>query len=194
MNETTVNNNSVYVIAKGGTEKINAAGAFVSGKYVLTLNEALSENTEYELHITADVQNIKGETFGTEAYTAGFKTVNGELNVKLNSVKASDGTSVDTLSALKLLGGQKVKINVDYTNTLKSGGEYNIIVAHFAGSDAKLVNAEIINVKHDAATSKVNEDIEYTVPSDMSNVTATKVFCWGAFEALTPLSTHIDLK
>ena len=194
MNETTVNNNSVYVIAKGGTEKINAAGAFVSGKYVLTLNEALSENTEYELHITADVQNIKGETFGTEAYTAGFKTVNGELNVKLNSVKASDGTSVDTLSALKLLGGQKVKINVDYTNTLKSGGEYNIIVAHFAGSDAKLVDAEIINVKHDAATSKVNEDIEYTVPSDMSNVTATKVFCWGAFETLTPLSTHIDLK
>ena len=194
MNEATVNNDSIYITEKGDTAKINAAGAFVSGKYVLTLNEALSENTEYELHITTDVQNIKGETFGTEAYTAGFKTVNGELNVKLNSVKSSDGTLIDTLSALKLLGGQKVKINIDYTNTLKAGGEYNIIVAHFAGDEVRLVDAEIINVKHDATISKVNEDIEYTVPTDMNNITATKVFCWGDFETITPLSPHIDLK
>ena len=194
MNEATVNNDSIYITAKGDTAKINATGVFVSGKYVLTLNETLSENTEYELHITTDVQNIKGETFGTEAYTAGFKTVNGELNVKLNSVKSSDGTLIDTLSALKLLGGQKVKINIDYTNTLKAGGEYNIIVAHFAGDEVRIVDAEIINVKHDATISKVNEDIEYTVPTDMNNITATKVFCWGDFETITPLSPHIDLK
>ena len=194
MNEATVNNNSIYVTAKGDTAKINATGALVSGKYVLTLNEALSENTEYELHITTDVQNIKGETFGTEAYTAGFKTVNGELNVKLNSVKASDGTPIDTLSALKLLGGQKVKINIDYTNTLQSEREYNIIVTHFAGDEVQLAGAEIINVKHDAAISKVNEDIEYTVPTNMDNITTTKVFCWGDFETITPLASPIELK
>ena len=194
MNEATVNNNSIYVTAKGDTAKIDATGAFVSGKYVLTLNEALSENTEYELHITTDVQNIKGETFGTEAYTAGFKTVNGELNVKLNSVKAADGTPIDTLSALKLLGGQKVKINIDYTNTLQSEREYNIIVAHFAGDEVQLAGAEIINVKHDAAISKVNEDIEYTVPTNMDNITTTKVFCWGDFETITPLASPIELK
>ena len=101
---------------------------------------------------------------------------------------------IDTLSALKLLGGQKVKINIDYTNTLKAGGEYNIIVAHFAGDEVRIVDAEIINVKHDATISKVNEDIEYTVPTDMNNITATKVFCWGDFETITPLSPHIDLK
>ena len=194
MNEATVNNASVYVTVKGSTEKISAAGAFVSGKYVLTLNDALTGNTEYELHITTAVQNVKGETFAAEDYTAGFKTATGELNVKLNSVKASDGASVDTLDALKLLGGQKVKINIDYTNTLQKDGEYNIIVAHFDSDGLRLAAAEIISVKHDAAVSGVNEDIEYTVPADMDSITATKIFCWREFEKMTSLSSPIDLK
>ena len=194
MNEATVNSDSVYVTAKGSTEKISAAGAFVSGKYVLTLDDALTGNTEYELHITTAVQNVKGETFAAEDYTAGFKTATGELNVKLNSVKASDGASVDTLDALKLLGGQKVKINIDYTNTLQKEGEYNIIVAHFDSDGLRLAAAEIINVKHDAAVSGVNEDIEYTVPADMDSITATKIFCWREFEKMTSLSSPIELK
>ena len=194
MNEATVNSDSVYVTAKGSAEKISAAGAFVSGKYVLTLDDALTGNTEYELHITTAVQNVKGETFAAEDYTAGFKTATGELNVKLNSVKASDGASVDTLDALKLLGGQKVKINIDYTNTLQKDGEYNIIVAHFDSDGLRLAAAEIINVKHDAAVSGVNEDIEYTVPADMDSITATKIFCWREFEKMTSLSSPIELK
>ena len=92
------------------------------------------------------------------------------------------------------MGGQKVKINIDYTNTLQSEREYNIIVAHFAGDEVQLAGAEIINVKHDAAISKVNEDIEYTVPTNMDNITTTKVFCWGDFETITPLASPIELK
>lgn len=192
MDETSVNDDSVYLTKKGDSNKIEATGAFLNGKYVLTVTGEIEASTEYELHITTAVKNVKQETFGTEDYVASFKTADGELKVALKNVKSEDGnTEITTLDALKALAGQKVKINVDYANTLKeTAGEYNVIVAHYNG-DA-LVSAEIINVTHDANVSKLNEDVTHTLPTDMSSITNTSIFCWSELDTMQPLCASIN--
>lgn len=189
MDEATVNSDTVYITKKGDAQKVDATGAFADGNYVLTLNETLVQDTEYALCITTGVQNAAGETFGTEDYIAAFTTAAGELKAELGGVYDAEGAAVETFDAFKALGGQKARIHVSYTNTTQEAGEYNIIVAHFNGE--ALAGAEIIHVSKDASITAAEEDIEYTVPSDMGGITGTSIFLWDNMTDMKPLSNPI---
>lgn len=189
MDESTVNNNSVYVTKKGDTAKVGASGDFVDGKYVLSLTETLSQKTDYELHITTDVENVSGESFGAEDYIASFKTSAGVITATLVDVKNGENT-VGDFAAFKALAGQNIKINTTYTNTTGEDGGYYVIVAHYNG--AALKNAKIIEVPKTAEITSANDALDYTIPADMSEVTSTNIFLWNNFEELKPLSSPIE--
>lgn len=189
MNEETVNNDTVYITKKGDTQKLDAVGTFSDGKYVLALNETLAQNTEYELCITTGVKNAAGATFGTEDYVAVFTTAAGELKAAISSVKDAQGNAVETFTSLCELLGQKININISYTNTTEQDGEYNIIVAHFNGK--ALVKAEIINVSKTADITYAEDSVEYTVPSDMSSITSTALYLWNNMTDIKPLSEPV---
>lgn len=189
MDESTLNNSTVYIIRKESGEKLSASGELSGSKYILTINDtSLQARTTYELHITTGVKNPAGDSIGDAEYVREFTTNAGSIKATLTGVDL-DGTPVTTFSELRELAGKTININVNYMNTTGVESEYNIIVANY--SNGALAGAKIISVNKSSNEVSANDKIEYVVP-DMSQITRTSIFLWNNMNELRALSLPIE--
>ena len=188
MDTSTLNSDNVYIIKKGDSKKIEYIANYQNGVYTMGLTEALAEKTTYTIFVSKNVTNVKGDGLSDDL-SLDFTTGMGQRTSELIGVNIG-GTKVTSVSGLT--ANATAQVEVDYSNTTGTPQTFNVIIAYYSGDILK--TAEIIKAEDvDASIITMTYKYDFTVLSDMSDITAVKIMAWSAFGEMLPLSDPTDL-
>jgi len=189
MNTETITDSTVYITKKGDTAKVAYVPTYTGTELKLTLSADLDLNAEYELCITPDVKNVKGDAIADTKIP--FKTGKGEFKATLSGIKAkATGTPITTVQGLAAAGESTVEIS--YSNSTKEAKTLNVIIAYYKGnvlSKAEIVKADKIDAEITSMTYKYD-----FVPASLTDITDVKVMLWEDFKTMESLSNSINLQ
>ena len=176
----TLSDESIRIL-KDGTTPIATAISYSNRLVTVALNESLAANTKYVISVSGDIANKDGVTLG-DAAAVEFTTTAGGTTAAIGRILV-DNNEVASLSQLN--NGDKLSVEVDYTNSTKETKTIYMIVAAYNGYE--LVDANYITKDVDASITRKRIRLESeAVYTDQ--VTTMKVMLWDGFDSMHPLS------
>ncbi len=189
MDVDTLTDENVYVTVKDSDAHLSVIPSYTAGgKYRMTFEQPLAENTTYTIHVGQGVQNVAGAQL-SDAQALDFTTGTSKLRVRISGFTI-DGASAD-LSKIKESAGKTAAISVVADNYTETAQPYTLIAAYYAGAELKAA----VNIT-DTGTLLAGSNTltkQTAVPQDVSDVTSVKIMCWDSPSDMRPLCSSLEI-
>jgi len=166
---------------------VNYFGEVIDGMYVITMSEALEENTSYTITASADISNLIGDTLG-EDVTVEFKTTTKVNEISFASLKNAEGDEITELSDIL---GKTVIIDSYVANCSDTDKEVKYIVALYKGN--KFIKAYSHNGEYTVRKGAVSIEPVSVSVGNHQDITSACVFIWDTLKSSTPYGEHIEI-
>ena len=187
MKTSTMNATNIALLNKTAEQTVNYTGTVDGTKFIMTFeNEAvLGANTEYELTISENVENMFGTALG-ENVKIEFNTGDKIFHATLVGVKYGED---DVTQLNQIAANNMITTSINYVNTTEKAPRMVLIYAYYSGD--KLIRTMPVNIKKPDVQSTVITDNH--IVQDLTGVDKVKILLWESWETIIPLSDAITL-
>ena len=175
-----MNDSLIYIVNKTTSEKVAYEGTYNSKVYTMDLEDGLSVDTTYTIHI-GEVRN--NGMLSSDVYELDFTVTSGIfaelIGIKQNNVAVNSASSLTAGAAT---------IELKYNNSTDTNKIY-VIVAYY--KDDQLVNVDYVEQPINTNQPTTTLNIGYTVPAIDGGFDEVNVMVWENFVNLVPVCDNI---